>query len=172
MITPTQQKLLEAAATRPDGAIHPLPANIRGGSEKKVIGSLTAKGWIGPGGLPDGDASLPLRITAAGRTAIGLVPDQEHFPAEDADQLTDNPLVETAPPAQEKPQPVRANTKQAMMIRMLHRGATLDQLAAATGWRLHSVRGLISAVIRKRLGLRVISEKNQEGNRVYTIPTD
>ena len=47
--------------------------------------------------------------------------------------------------ASEKPTP-RAGTKQAQMIELLRRpeGATVEQIAAATGWQHHTIRGAIS----------------------------
>ena len=45
-LTPAQQTILEAAAGRADGSIHPLPDRIKGGAAKKVIDALKAKGFI------------------------------------------------------------------------------------------------------------------------------
>ena len=55
-----------------------------------------------------------------------------------------------------KPTP-RAGTKQAQMIAMLKRpeGATVEQIAAATGWEHHTIRGAISGALKKKLGLTV-----------------
>ena len=55
-----------------------------------------------------------------------------------------------------KPAP-RAGTRQALMIEMLKRpeGATVEQIAAATGWQRHTIRGAISGVLKKKLGLAV-----------------
>jgi Protein of unknown function (DUF3489) len=55
-----------------------------------------------------------------------------------------------------KPTP-RAGTKQALMIDMLKRpeGATVEQIAAATGWQHHTIRGAISGALKKKLGLTV-----------------
>lgn len=67
----------------------------------------------------------------------------------------------------------RWQSKQAMLIAMLQRGegATIAELAAATGWQSHSVRGVISGALKKQLGLEVASELVQERGRVYRIPT-
>jgi hypothetical protein len=67
--------------------------------------------------------------------------------------------TETASTAGEptaKPTP-RAGTKQAQMIEMLKRpeGATVEQIAAATGWQHHTIRGAISGALKKKLGLTV-----------------
>jgi len=38
----------------------------------------------------------------------------------------------------------------------------------STGWQPHTVRGFLTAVVRKKLGLRLESEKT-DGERVYRI---
>ena len=62
------------------------------------------------------------------------------------------------------------NSKQAQLIEILHRptGALMDDLVAATGWQQHSIRGVLSGVLRKKLGLAVTSTLVGEG-RVYRI---
>ena len=40
----------------------------------------------------------------------------------------------------------------------------------STGWQPHTVRGFLAAVVRKKLGLRLESEKT-DGERVYRIVT-
>jgi predicted ArsR family transcriptional regulator len=63
----------------------------------------------------------------------------------------------------EKPTP-RAGTKQAQMIEMLKRpeGATVEQIAAATGWQHHTIRGAISGALKKKLGLTVEATRTRE----------
>jgi hypothetical protein len=71
--------------------------------------------------------------------------------------------LEKAAPA-EKPTP-RAGTKQAQMIAMLKRpqGATVEQIAAATGWQHHTIRGAISGALKKKLGLTVEATRTEVG---------
>jgi Protein of unknown function (DUF3489) len=63
----------------------------------------------------------------------------------------------------DKPTP-RAGTKQARMIELLRRpeGATVQQIAAATGWQQHTVRGAISGALKKKLGLNVEATRTRE----------
>jgi hypothetical protein len=48
-------------------------------------------------------------------------------------------------------------------------GATLEDIMTATGWQAHSVRGFISGVLGKRMGLTVTSAKREDGKRAYAI---
>jgi hypothetical protein len=64
----------------------------------------------------------------------------------------------------------RANSKQSRVLGLLSRpsGATIASVMRSTGWQPHTVRGFLAAVVRKKLGLRLESEK-ADGERVYRI---
>jgi hypothetical protein len=40
---------------------------------------------------------------------------------------------------------------------------------AASGWQAQSIRGFVSAVVAKKMGLTVESSKTEGGERTYTI---
>lgn len=62
-------------------------------------------------------------------------------------------------------------TKQQIMIDMLSRpeGATIDELVETTGWLSHTCRGAMSGALKKKLGLTIKSEKEDQRGRVYRI---
>jgi uncharacterized protein DUF3489 len=72
-------------------------------------------------------------------------------------------------PASSKPV-AQPDTKHARVIAMLRTpaGATIAAIMAATEWQQHSVRGFLAGVIRKKLGLNLVSEQT-DGGRVYRI---
>jgi len=61
-------------------------------------------------------------------------------------------------------------SKQAAVIAMLQRpeGATVEEVAGAMGWQRHTVRGLFSGTLKKKLGLALASATEERG-RVYRI---
>jgi hypothetical protein len=61
-------------------------------------------------------------------------------------------------------------SKQEAVLALLRRpnGRTLTAIMEATGWQAHMVRGFLAAVVRKKLGLNLESEKT-EGERVYRV---
>jgi hypothetical protein len=69
------------------------------------------------------------------------------------------------------PQPtVRHESKKAHIIAMLRTpgGATIAAMAHAAKWQPHSVRGFLAGVVRKKLGLTLVSADGENG-RVYRI---
>ena len=121
------------------------PETIETTSLPGLVASLTKKGLANSNGESVG-------LTAAGFAAY-------------------QSLARETPAAEEsKPQP-REGTKQATLIAMLRRpeGADLDEIAAATGWQKHTIRGAIAGALKKKLGLAVTSTKDDQGRRVYRL---
>ena len=148
-ITDTQTAVLTAAAARADGAILPLPAQIRGGAIGKVCDALVAKGFainVGPA------STQTLVISDDGRRALGL-------------EIRPIASAETKPPQG------RAGTKQAQLVAMLKatEGASVKEIVAAFGWQPHTVRGAIAGALKKKLGLQIGSEVIEGRGRVYRI---
>src|SRR5260370_3760963 len=69
------------------------------------------------------------------------------------------------------PQPeAKRPSKQEEVIAMLRRpqGATVAEVVGPTGWQRHTVRGVFSGTLKKKLGLTLASAKEERG-RVYRI---
>jgi hypothetical protein len=65
----------------------------------------------------------------------------------------------------------RTGTKKAIVLEMLRRkeGARTAEIAKATNWQKHTIRGFISGTVSKRMGLAVESSKNESGERMYRL---
>ena len=64
----------------------------------------------------------------------------------------------------------RRESKKAHIIAMLRApgGVTIEAMARAAKWQPHSVRGFLAGVVRKKLGLTLVSVDGDSG-RVYRI---
>src|SRR5260370_7648012 len=62
-------------------------------------------------------------------------------------------------------------SKQDVVIAMLRlpEGATIDEVASVTGWQRHTVRGVFSGTLKKKLGLTLPSP-NKKRRPVHPIP--
>jgi len=163
-LTETQTLILSRASQQDDRIALPLPDRLRGGAANKVIVPLIKRGLLDeveanirkgePTWRKTGDGhGTTLVITDAGLAAIGI---EAETPQTD--------------PAQPKPK-TRAGTKQALLIEMLEApdGATISEIAKATNWLPHTIRGAMSGALKKRLGLTITSEKVEGRGRIYKI---
>jgi hypothetical protein len=91
--------------------------------------------------------------------------------AGDRDALIDElwSAIEMLPDPEPQPDEKRTS-KQDELIAMLRRpeGVTVDEVASVTGWQRHTVRGVFSGTLKKKLGLTLASAKEERG-RVYRI---
>jgi len=173
-LTDTQTIILSAGAQRPKNIALPLPKGLAGAAAKMAVSKMIEHGW-----LQEVDANFrqgeplwretgnghgtTLVVTEAGLLAIGIEP----------------VVVKTvvairehgAKAANPKPPSQRAGTKQAQIIALLERpeGATIAEIAEATAWQAHSARGMISGVLKKKLGLPITGEKVEGRGTTYRI---
>lgn len=163
-LTETQTLILSRASQQADYIALPLPDRLRGAAANKVIVPLIKRGLLDevetdirnsePMWRKTGDGhGTTLIITDAGLAAIGV---EMETPKPD--------------PEQTKPKP-RTGTKQALLIEMLEApdGATIAEIAKATNWLPHTIRGAMSGALKKRLGLTITSEKAEGRGRTYKI---
>jgi hypothetical protein len=192
-LSETQSILLTAAAQRADSNLLPLPGSLRGGAATKVVEALLSRGFaeeVAADDTPPADPALNtvwrnldegrgvlLRITAAGRHALGIEADSAAVAASEAGDAAPagkgrgrrsrGPLAATAAGRGK----TREGTKQALLVAMLSRdeGATIAEVVAATGWQPHTVRGALAGALKKRLGLTIVSVEDR--GRVYRTAT-
>jgi len=77
----------------------------------------------------------------------------------------------TAEETSKQPKEARPGSKKQIVLKLLRRegGATLADIAKATDWQNHSIRGFLSAQVGKKMGLKVESAKQDGGDRSYRI---
>jgi hypothetical protein len=171
-LTETQTIILSAGAQRPNNIALPLPKGLHGAAAKMAVTKMIAHGW-----LQEVDANLrqcellwretgdghgtTLVVTDAGLLAVGVKP---------VVVATVMAILKHASVTPEVKQPTqRAGTKQAMLIEMLQSpdGATIAEIVSATGWLAHTARGVISGVLKKKLGLAITTTKVDVRGLVY-----
>jgi len=163
-----------AGAQRPDNIALPLPKGLAGAAAKMAVTKMMMRGW-----LQEVDANLlrseplwcetgdghgtTLVVTDAGLLAIGI----EQVVVKTVVAIREHAAKTASPklPSQ------RVGTKQAQIIAMLQRpeGASVAEIVAATAWQAHSARGVISGVLKKKLGLLVGLTKEDGRGSVYRI---
>ena len=186
-LTPAQHAILAKAINTSGGKIDWFPDNIKGGARKKVLDGMFNRALI----TPDGEGWC---VAAEGYDALGMKRPTITQPTPDVDAELEQAVAAaeatwTQAPTQVKPRTrenersdvsrgeaervgsTRHNSKQAEVLRMLQRpeGATIGQICTATGWQAHTVRGTFAGAFKKKLGLTIVSDKPQGGERVYRI---
>jgi len=105
-----------------------------------------------------------LVVTKAGLVAVGAKP----VAVKTKGRVNKAPKAAKTTSAPKTPPTI---TKQARLIKMLEApdGASIAEIIAVTDWQAHTIRGVISGVLKKKLGLDVTSEKTENRGRVYKI---
>ena len=191
-LTPTQRFILDAASLHTGGRIERFPDNIKGGARSKVLDGLFNRalitrdgdGWcvaaegydamkhprpgINPKRISAFEAKLDRIIANAEAATAEIAPDGADAAMEAAVASAEASF--TANDAPRVPR-TREHSKQAEVLRMLRRpeGATISQICESTGWQAHTVRGTFAGAFKKKLGLSIVSDKPQGGDRVYRI---
>ena len=186
-LSDTQLVILSNAAKR-DGVVLPLPKSLKinEGAVATVLKSLIGRGLIQeraavrdePAWREDKDGTrLTLVLSDDGFDAIGVGQAPPRAYGSGAAARRSNAKRVTAPSPAHTNSPetsapaARSGSKQALLIDLLKRkgGATIDEAVAATGWQRHTVRGVISGALKKKLGLTVVSASVDGRGRVYQI---
>ena len=183
-LTDTQLVLLSRAIQRDDGALE-IPDDLKDSSKKtvdKLLGAKMLEEVLATPGFPvwrrdEQEGPIGLQITDVGLKAIRA---DASRPEQQARKQGKKPPQRSRKPAARKPKgraaqartsrKGRANSKQDKIIEMLRQpqGATIRRIMKATGWQQHSVRGFFAGTVRKKLKLKLVSEKT-DGERVYRI---
>lgn len=175
-LTGIQSQILSSAAARTGLNVLPLPKSIKvgGGALTKALKDLLKRRLVAEVGtnneastwhVAKGGKKFGLVVSDVGLKAIGRAT------GEDKTNSADDPSPNRKPAPQRKNKTAAKHTKQDLVLELLRRkeGATVSEIAKATGWQDHSVRGVISGSLKKKLGLAVQSTKVEGRGRVYRI---
>jgi hypothetical protein len=174
-LSDTALVILSNAAKRDERRVLPLPKSVKGGIKgvtpilktlvkQKLIAELNAVGKA-PVWREDKDNRFTLIVTDAGLKAIGIESNEVAQPLKAAKAKPEKA------PASPKPTASSGTSKLDLLKDMLQRkeGMTVAEASKATGWLMHSVRGVMSGVFKKKQGLQIDSEKVEGRGRVYRL---
>ena len=165
-LSPAQTAILSTACDREDGLVFPVTAKLKGGAVGNVCKSLLKHGLIEEVVATDHNTvyrhdkqrgPVTLRATTTAQVVLGITKAPQ---AQATVQHHDG-----------KPDRQHHGSKQAVLIAMLQAegGATIAEIAAALGWQPHTSRGVLSGVLKKKLGLTITSKKIDGRGRAYKI---
>jgi hypothetical protein len=163
-LSDAQITILSTACARDDGLVFPVTAPFKGGAVGNICKSLLKHGLIEEVVAADHNTvwrhdadrgPITLRATPQALVLLGMTQAAEMTKATATLILSQH----------------RAS-KQDMLIAMLRTdgGATISEITAALGWQPHTARGVISGVLKKKLGLKITSQVEATRGRIYSLP--
>jgi hypothetical protein len=191
-LSDSQLVVLTAACQRPDRCVFPVNPKLKGNAAGNVLKSLLNKGLIKEVRAKRDDTvwrhdkshgKMTLRATRAAFDALGIDPKEMAATEDEGEETSAAPDAagdagdtgEASNKSKSRrraaPKQSRADSKQAQLIEMLKSpdGATIDEIVKKFKWQAHTVRGAIAGALKKKLGLKVQSEKVEDRGRVYRI---
>jgi hypothetical protein len=202
-LTDTQLIVLSSGAQHDEG-LATRPANLNVAAAVKVASSLVAKGLAreirakadAPVWHENDDDRFALKITKAGREAIGVDEDEQQAASPSASVDAPKPKksrsksagkkdAAKAPAAGKKAArqktagdvdpssvQIRAGSKQATIVKLMSRpkGATLDEMIQATDWLPHTTRAALTGLRKRGFALERINDEAK--GSVYRIKSD
>jgi hypothetical protein len=169
-LTDTQLLLLSAASQREDLLLVP-PENLTGKAAGAASSKLLRRDLIAevvlrrdePHWREDDGLIIGFKLTPAGLQAIGIAPDEEGSPQQPAEPTPAPNILPLSP------SPPREGSKKALILLLLQQdgGATLQDLASATGWLPHTTRAALTRL--RQTGTVITRETRETGQSVYWI---
>ena len=163
----TQLIILSAASRRRDFSVYPLPRSVKRGDGPKVLKQLLNKEMIeeieAVGDAPvwrqhEDGYDVTLVLADGGFRALGV----EREAAE--------PVITPKKPREKPAKGVRseAGSKQDRLAELLSSkdGATIAEIAKTFGWLPHTARAVLSVSIKRKLGLYLLSQREEGQGRV------
>jgi len=125
---------------------------------RRIFAAIQKLDGVAPTAAPEAasTAKAPKAATAAKKGAKGA---------------SAKPKLVKGPKAAKKAVTPRDGSKKQIVLDMLRAkgGATMAEIAKATDWQNHTIRGFISGTLTKKMGLAIESTKNDQGERQYRI---
>jgi hypothetical protein len=187
----TQRIILASAAARDTHTILPLPEGLK---TPPVAVQRTLKALIAAGFVVETEED-GARITAAGLAAMGIADETAGASGAAAANRSlreaGSPPVPTSAPADvsatagetsgvapqgtlavpASQEPATRLSKNRVVVEMLRRssGVSIAEISDVTGWQAHSVRGFLTATVKGRMNLPLVSHRGEDGVRRYHI---
>jgi Protein of unknown function (DUF3489) len=187
-LTDTQLVMLSAAAQREDRCLVASP-KLKGASALKVANKLISAGLVEEIEAEvraaiwrrdtETDQAYALKLTIAGAKAIGvdegIKPEstdsetnllRSRDPAPVSSKVEAREAPQLGEPALAGPSAPRGGSKLAQVIELLQRdrGATIDELIAATGWLAHTTRAALTGLRKRGYPVAINRSDNDRGS--------